>query len=82
MPFKRKVIQLCTGDILGRKGKNKPCIYAVIKIVIVHQPLFPSSTESRKVDHLSIWCEKKYRFIRKWITECSYYQNTTLEQHL
>ena len=82
MPFKKKIVWLCTGDILGRKKKLKPCVYAVIKIENDYIPIFASSQKTRKITRLSVLCKKKLKYVRKWIKECKDFQNSNLDKIL
>lgn len=79
---KRKVVWLCTGDILESKKKNKPCIYAIIGLKEIEVPLFATSTRTRKYQALVIYCKKKIKNITHWVSMCNDFQNTTLIRKL
>ena len=52
----------------------------MIKIEDDYIPLYASSQTTKKITRLSVLCKKKTKYIRKWIKECSDFQNSNLDK--
>lgn len=77
---KEKTVWLCTGDVLGKGKKQKPCIYAHIEIRDRNIPLFARSKRTKRITELTVFCYKKLQYIHKWVKECNEHQNSTLDR--
>lgn len=66
---------LCLGK---KKDHSDKCIYAKIEIKEFERPIFASSEKMVKYKGLSIFCKKRMRYVRLYVTSCSDFQTNTL----
>lgn len=57
---------------------DSKCVFADVKITTVRKPPFASAQFTRSYEQMTVFCKKKQRYVRKYVTRCPLFMNTTL----